>query len=855
MGVGTSDDVSRYLAGSGISALGLLLLVAPLYDIYDDVTNLSWAIGWTLLENSVILLLAGGLVVAGGWLVRSDWETTYVVTVAEWTIVISGIVAALFGWVVAIQLSIMEHAKPYVLALNGILFGSVTALGVGLYSARQRMSTDELEARERHLRQVYTVIGDSSRSFEEQVEAILDHTRDLFDAEDAVFGRVDDADDDVLELAVVASDRANLTSGDRVPVEETHLPTLLDGDSRSQPTAGDADSGGGTFDLGTLLGELEIDLGTDGDGGGSDGGGSRDGVGSDGGGSDGGGSDGSDSHDSPGSRDSIESDAGGVAGAATHDVDVYQGRHVDTDPKTYGSGEPLGLRIGTPLYVNDRVHGAIVLVGTSANEPADGWRAAMVALLSDWLTYELHRQHLVGKLEDRLAEREEQFASVVDAVDEYAIFTLDADGVVTTWNHGAEGILGYDDDEAIGDHVGRFFGEDRLGAVNGAESGGDDVDDVDDVDDNFDDEFGESATIRGERITPLPSDELLERAATKEQVTEVGWCLRADGSRFPASVTVAARYDAGDLVGFTTITRELTKQYRFERTIEQERARLEFVNRFIRHNILNGLNIVNARAEHLETSLSDATAIEHVDVIRDRVDDMAELIDTMRTMMDVIVSEADHDPVPLPLRTVLEREIELARDGYPDARFDVHDLPDESATVVADEILGELFENVLSNAVVHNDKSTPEIEVWTTETTRELPVDPETDTVPLDESGPVVASDPTASPASETETATAPTVDYPAITVHVADNGPGIPVDERTSVLERGVSNLEDPRTGFGLYLVKEMMRAYGGTVAIRDNEPEGTVLDLTLLRADVPEADRLDDLDDGGPTQLQPNQ
>ncbi|MFB6235246.1 MAG: ATP-binding protein [Halopenitus sp.] len=824
MAVGKPDGLARYLAGVSIAALGVLLSIAPLYDIYDDVVNLSWGVAWTLLENSIVLLLAGGLVVAGVWLVRSDWETTYVVTVAEWTIIVSGIVAALFGWVVAIQLSIMGQPKPFTLVLDGILFGSVTALGVGLYSARQRMSTDELEAREHHLRQVYTIIGDSSRSFEEQVEAILDHTRDLFDADDAIFGRID-TDGDVLELAAVAGDRSDLTPGDRVPVEETHLPTLLDGGSRAEPTTGDAGSGAGTFDVGSLLRRLDVDVG---------------------------------------SRDSAERDADGVAGASGHDADVHHGSHTDPDPKTYGTEEPVGLRIGTPLHVNDEVHGAVFFVGSSAPEPTDSWRAAMVALLSDWLTYELHRQHLVGKLEERLAEREEQFASVVDAVDEYAIFTLDADGAVTTWNHGAEGILGYDADQAFGDHVGRFFGKDRLTDVSrsdgeGDEFGGDSENAFETgFGDQFDDEFDESATIRGERITPLSSDELLERAATKGQVTEVGWCVRADGSRFPASVTVAAIHDAGDLVGFTTITRELTKQYRFERTIEQERARLEFVNRIIRHNILNGLNIVNARVEHLESSLTDTDAAEHVDVIRDRVDDMAELIDTMRTMMDVIVSEADHEPVPLPIRSVLEQEVDLARDGYPRAQFDVHDLPNESTAVVADEILSELFENVLSNAAVHNDKPTPEIEIWTTETTRELRVDPETDTIALDETAPVVDTDPTDSPADEGDRAESPTVDYPAITVHVADNGPGIPVDERTSVLERGVSNLDDPGTGFGLYLVKEMMRAYGGTIAIRDNEPEGTVFDLTFLRADAPEADRLeglDNLDEGISAQLQPNQ
>lgn len=79
---------------------------------------------------------------------------------------------------------------------------------------------------------------------------------------------------------------------------------------------------------------------------------------------------------------------------------------------------------------------------------------------------------------------------------------------------------------------------------------------VDAILDRTRDLFDESATIRGERITPLSSDQLLERPAATGQVMEVGWCLRADGSRFPASVTVPARHEAGEFVGFTTITRE-----------------------------------------------------------------------------------------------------------------------------------------------------------------------------------------------------------------------------------------------------------------------------------------------------------
>ncbi|MFC7166030.1 ATP-binding protein [Halospeciosus flavus] len=80
--------------------------------------------------------------------------------------------------------------------------------------------------------------------------------------------------------------------------------------------------------------------------------------------------------------------------------------------------------------------------------------------------------------------------------------------------------------------------------------------------------------------------------------------------------------------------------------------------------------------------------------------------------------------------------------------------------------------------------------------------------------------------------------------MHVADNGPGIPDDEKEAVLEKGVSELTEPGNGFGLYLVKEMMHTYGGAVNIRDNDARGedtdtetdtetgTVFDLVFVEA-----------------------
>ncbi|MFC7176304.1 GAF domain-containing protein [Halosegnis marinus] len=74
-----------------------------------------------------------------------------------------------------------------------------------------------------------------------------------------------------------------------------------------------------------------------------------------------------------------------------------------------------------------------------------------------------------------------------------------------------------------------------------------------------------------------------------------------------------------------------------EREVEHKRERLEFINRFLRHNLLNGLNLVTVRSDLLARSVDDPDAADHVEVIRERVDDMAGLIDTMRTFMDAVI--------------------------------------------------------------------------------------------------------------------------------------------------------------------------------------------------------------------------
>ncbi len=139
-----------------------------------------------------------------------------------------------------------------------------------------------------------------------------------------------------------------------------------------------------------------------------------------------------------------------------------------------------------------------------------------------------------------LREERERFRSFVDAVEEYAIFTLDPDGHVQSWNDGAAHIKGYDREEILGRHFSTFYTE-------------------------------------ADRATGVPEDNLA--AATEEgSARDEGWRVRADGSEFWADVTITAlRDDDGDLRGYTKVTRDMTERHEREQALREERNLLENV--------------------------------------------------------------------------------------------------------------------------------------------------------------------------------------------------------------------------------------------------------------------------------------
>ena len=118
-------------------------------------------------------------------------------------------------------------------------------------------------------------------------------------------------------------------------------------------------------------------------------------------------------------------------------------------------------------------------------------------------------------------QSEEPFRLFIESVQDYAIFMLEPDGRIASWNAGAERAKGYKSSEIIGQHFSRFYPEQDV--------------------------------LEGK------PQKLLALAEKDGRVEDEGWRVRKDGSKFWASVTITAIRDAsGKLIGFGKVTRDLT---------------------------------------------------------------------------------------------------------------------------------------------------------------------------------------------------------------------------------------------------------------------------------------------------------
>jgi PAS domain S-box-containing protein len=234
------------------------------------------------------------------------------------------------------------------------------------------------------------------------------------------------------------------------------------------------------------------------------------------------------------------------------------------------------------------------------------------------------------KAEERLRESEERFRLIVQSVKDYAIFMLDPEGRVATWNEGAQRIKGYRADEIVGRHFSAFYPADAVAARH-------------------------------------PQHEL-EVAANNGRWEEEGWRVRRDGSLFWASVVITALRDRHSaLLGFAKITRDLTERRQAqERALADARrvAEIEAVNRAkseflttLSHELRTPLNAIGGYADLLILEVAgrvNETQREYLQRVKISQEHLLALINDLLNLSRIESRQVDYDLAPLPVTRLLD---------------------------------------------------------------------------------------------------------------------------------------------------------------------------------------------------------
>lgn len=259
------------------------------------------------------------------------------------------------------------------------------------------------------------------------------------------------------------------------------------------------------------------------------------------------------------------------------------------------------------------------------------------------------------------------------------------------------------------------------------------------------------------------------------------------------------------------------RQHRHELVQQTDRATV--LNRILRHEVLNKLTLIRGHVTLLtERTSADQSGNEQADggalasessaststtppareetslqAIERGADQAETAVEDIGFLTRLSTSDASTFR-PVDLRPILDKQIDEARHAHPEATVKLtDDIP--STTVWADSRLERVFNQLVDNAVRHNDTSTPQVEIG---------VEVHNDTV----------------------------------RVCIADNGSGLPDDQQAILEGQQLPEYDDPSTGFGLPIVRLLVTRYGGTIDLNtpSKSSAGTAITLALPRAPGPE-------------------